>query len=35
MAIPAQHLLGLDSDTFYIYHVAAVIHEHGIVATEP
>ena len=25
MAIPAQHLLGLDSDTFYIYHVAAVM----------
>lgn len=25
MAIPAQPLLGLDSDTFYIYHVAAVM----------
>lgn len=24
-AIPAQTLLGLDSDTFYIYHVAAVM----------
>lgn len=25
MATPAQTLLGLDSDTFYIYHVAAVM----------
>ena len=25
MAIPARILLGLDSDTFYIYHVAAVM----------
>ena len=25
VAIPAQTLLGLDSDTFYIYHVAAVM----------
>lgn len=24
-AIPARTLLGLDSDTFYIYHVAAVM----------
>lgn len=23
--IPVYHLLGLDSDTFYIYHVAAVM----------
>ena len=25
MVTPAQTLLGLDSDTFYIYHVAAVM----------